>query len=189
MAAGQAPWTAKPIPMQEVENTRQEVAGFDSDRIRLHGRRFLREQPEMARFLTSLTRDAAGPAVELTFYLGCIAWTMFRRAYGGRLPRISLDLLVENFERLRGDMERFVGSDSRFLESYLRGSEFMRQAHVVRFIVDSLLEEREDWSNLGCVARGICLVVLLSTVEAMDQAVIAVDAGLSAPGSPAPPPA
>ena len=170
MAASSSPRTAGPIPVGLVEEIQREVAGFDKARIRLHGRRFLREQPDLARFLTTLTRGAPGPAVEFSFYVGCIVWKMFDRTYGVRLPSVSHELLVANFARLRGDMERFVGADTRFLERYLRNAEFMRQPHVVQFMVNTLLENRSGWTALSCEARGICLVVLLTAIEAMDEA-------------------
>lgn len=160
------------IPARQVEATQREVAAFDESRIRVHGRRFIDEQPHLARFLTALTQEVPGRASEFTFYVGCIVWTMFDRAYGRRLPRVSQALLGQAFERLRGDMERFVGSDSRFLERYLRNADFMRQPHVVRFMVDTLLADRPDGIPLGREARGICLVVLLSGIQAMDTALL-----------------
>ena len=171
MGAARASGTTQPIPVHHVEETQREVAGFDSNRIRCHGHRFLREQPDLARFLTALTRGATGPAVELSFFIGCLVWKMFDRTYGGRVPAVSHDLLVSNFERLRGDMERFVGADGRFLERYLRNSEFMRQPHVVRFMVNMLLEDCGEWTGMTCHARGICVMVLLAAIEAMDEAV------------------
>ena len=78
---------AEPIPVEQVDDTQRELAGFEPERIRVHGERFMDEQPERARFLTTLTRDAGGPSAELTFYLGCILWTMFDRTYGARLQR------------------------------------------------------------------------------------------------------
>ena len=158
------------IPAHEVEETQRQVAAFDDGRIRVQGRRFISRQPHVARFVTSLTEDVPGRASEFSFYVGCIVWTMFDRAYGKRLPQVSQRTLVETFERLRGDMERFVGSESRFLERYLRNADFMRQPHVVRFMVDTLLTRRLDGLELTREARGICLVVLLSGIQAMDAA-------------------
>jgi hypothetical protein len=172
MGARRSNTGAASIPARQVEATQREVAAFDEGRIRGQGRRFIDEQPHLSRFLTVLTREIPGRASEFTFYLGCIVWTMFDRAYGKRLPRVSQDLLVEAFERLRGDMQRFVGSDSRFLESYLRNAEFMRQPHVVRFMVDTLLADSPDGVGMSREARGICLVVLLSGIQAMDAALL-----------------
>ena len=160
---------AEPIPVQQVDDTQRELAAFEPERIRVHGERFMDEQPELARFLTTLTRDAGGPSAELTFYLGCILWTMFDRTYGPRLQRVPMDELVASFENLRGDMQRFVGADNRFLERYLRQAEFMRQPHVVRYVVDFLLADRLEGEGLSRETRGICLVVLLSAVQAMDD--------------------
>lgn len=168
-----------PIHARQVQETQREVASFDEARIRLHGRRFMDEQPDLTRFLTTLTRGLRGPAPEFTFYVGCVLWTMFERAYGPDIPAVPQDALVASFQRLRADMERFVGADNRFLERYLRNAEFMRQPNVVRYMVDVLLEDRPQWSGMGKEARGICLVVLLSAIQAMDEVLEA------AAGSPA----
>ena len=161
---------AVPIAGRQVEETEREVAAFDEERIRRHGRRFMDEQPDLARFLTTLTRDVPGHSAELTFYVGCVLWTMFDRTYGSELPIVPQALLIANFERLRGEMQRFVGADNRFLERYLRHADFMGQPHVVRYMVDTLLEAKRDWMGLSREARGICLVVLLAAVQAMDEA-------------------
>jgi len=158
------------IPAHEVEETQRQVAAFDDGRIRVQGRRFIARQPHVARFVTSLTQEVPGRASEFAFYVGCIVWTMFDRTYGRRLPQVSQRSLVATFERLRTDMERFVGSESRFLERYLRNADFMRQPYVVRFMVDKLLTRRLDGLELTREARGICLVVLLASIQAMDAA-------------------
>src|SRR5262245_24926182 len=88
------------IPAGDVEATQREVASFDEARIRVHGRRFMEEQPHLSRFLTVLTREVPGRASEFTFYVGCVLWTMFDRAYGRRLPQVSQDLLVDTFDLL-----------------------------------------------------------------------------------------
>jgi hypothetical protein len=159
----------KPIPEAIVERTWQEVAGFTTDKAKKELVKIGKSQPELLSFVMESCEEMRQEVRELAIYLFVVVYRMFQRNHG-RIKKISSEEIIECYEHNEGLMERLEGADERFLDR-IAGLQTSKQPHVIKYVVDALMEEDEGEDTLVLTEeqKGFLYLLLKTVVDALDQ--------------------
>jgi hypothetical protein len=159
----------EPIPEAIVEKTWQEVSGFSPDRAKKEMMKIGNSQPELLAFVTESSKEMGQEVRELAIYMFIVVYRMFQKAHG-KIKKISSDEIIECYEHNEGLMERLEGAHEKFLDRIASVQTF-RQPHVVKYVVDALMEEDEgeDAVPLTEEQKGFLFLLLKTVIDVLDQ--------------------
>jgi len=164
------------IPDEIVQATSKEVAAFRGPRARKEMGRLAKRQPELLPFVVVETEDLSPEAHELAIYLFFVVTRIFEK--GGTLSRISGTVILEQFQDNIDELERLAAAHDRFVEKAAAG-QASRQPHVMRYVVESLMETGGGPYPVELTAEevGTLFLVLKTVIDVLDDALQSPDQG------------
>ncbi len=160
-----------PVGEQLVEATWKEVAAFSSVRASQEMLRLGKKQPNLLGFVTTYLDELRPDAKELGVYVFFVVYRIFEKAERGKLKRISAKRVSDAYDRNETLMMKLEGIHDRFFERVAE-VEVSSQPHVMRYIVDALMEfgEAPDEAVLTDDEIGTLFLVLKTVVESLGEA-------------------
>ncbi len=160
----------EPIPNELVEETWQEVALFDPD---LAGKEMMKagnSQPELLTFMVEFTQDLNQEVQELAIYMFFVVYRMFQKSSKKKIKQIPAEDIIECYEDNEDLMQSLEGAHEKFFERIAR-VQLARQPYVMKYVVDTLIEEPEDEDTAALAEDDVGLLFLLlkTVVEALDK--------------------
>ena len=160
----------EPIPEQLVEETWQEFAGFSPTRIHTESKKFSKNQPNLLAFMMEFTIELDQDVKELAIYMYHVVCRMFDKSSKKRIRRISPEAVIDQYEKNEDLMESLEGAHEKFLERVAE-VQLSRQPHVMKYIVDTLIEapDEEDPVALTKDDIGYLFLLLKTVVDLLDK--------------------
>lgn len=160
----------EPIPNELVEETWQEVARFDPD---IAGKEMMKagdSQPELLTFMVEFTQDLNQEVQELAIYMFFVVYRMFQKSSKKKIRKIPTEDIIECYEDNEDLMQSLEGAHEKFFERIAR-VQLARQPYVMKYVVDTLIEEPEDEDPVALAEDDVGLLFLLlkTVVEALDK--------------------
>jgi len=157
------------IPSEIVEATWKRMAAMSLRDARRVAKLFEKQQPMVVSYLLTVDTDILNQDErQLLFYLGTAIWQMMSQGKTS-LPKVTEDVLdkaedrnIKMAEYLLGETgSGFVAATKMIIGGY-------RQAEVLRYVVEALMEEPEE----GCIIRdknlGIMFLDLKTVIDCFD---------------------
>jgi len=159
----------EPIPERIVEDTWQEVAGFSPDKAKKEMMKIGNRQPDLLAFVMESSQEMGQEVRELTIYLFVVVYRMFQKTHG-KIKEISSEEIIECYEHNESIMERLEGAHQKFLDR-IASFQTSRQPYVVKYVVDTLMEEDEgeDALVLAEEQKGFLFLLLKTVIDVLDQ--------------------
>jgi hypothetical protein len=159
-----------PIPEGVVERKWKEVAQFTPGQIQKENVKLGTEQRDLLGFVVEMTGDMGRPVKELAVYMLFVIFRMFQKAYGKKLKSISSGQIMECYEADASLMGRLEGAHERFLDR-IAGLQIVDQPHVMKYVVDTLVEadEDEDFRDLTGEDKGFIFLLLKAVVDVLNK--------------------
>jgi len=159
----------KPIPEAIVEKTWQEVAGFSPDKAKKEMVKISNSQPDLLDFVMELSQEMGREVKELVIYMFVVVYRMFQQAHG-KIKKISSEEIIECYEHNESLLESLEGAHEKFLDR-VANVQTSRQPHVVKYVVDVLMEEDEgeDALVLTDEQKGFLFLLLKTVIDVLDQ--------------------
>lgn len=160
-----------PVDEQLVEVTWKEVAAFSAARASQEMLRLGKKQPNLLGFVTTYLDELRSDAKELGVYVFFVVYRIFEKAERGKLKRISAKRVSDSYDRNETLMMKLEGMHDRFFERVAE-VEVSSQSHVMKYIVDTLMEfgEAPDEVVLTDDEIGTLFLVLKTAVDALGEA-------------------
>jgi len=160
----------KPIPEELVEETWQEVAGFNVDRGHKEMGRASKSQPDLVAFIMEFTQDLDQEVKELATYMTFVVYRMFQRSSRKKIKKISAQEIIECYEANEDLMERLEGVHEKFLDRIAR-VQLSGQPYVMRYVVETLIEAPEEEDPVALSDEDIVFLFLLlkTVVDVLDK--------------------
>ncbi|MEM7352966.1 MAG: hypothetical protein AAF657_19370 [Acidobacteriota bacterium] len=155
-----------------VEETWEEVARFPPQRAEREMQRVAKRQRHLLTFVDAYSEDLSREAAELAFYMFFTIYRMFQRAYGVKVARVHSDKIEAGLDQNENLLGRLEGAHVKFIERVAQ-VESSRQPHVMRYLVETLIEapEGEDPVDLTEEETGILFLILKTVIDVLDRAV------------------
>ncbi len=159
----------KPIPEALVEKTWQEVAGFSPDRAKKEMIKIGNGQPELLAFVTESSKEMGREVRELAIYMFVVVYRMFQKTQE-KIKQVSSEEIITCYEQNAGLMERLEGADEKFLDR-IASVQTSRQPHVVKYVVDALMEEEEGEDALVLTEeqKDFLFLLLKTVIDVLDR--------------------
>lgn len=160
----------EPIREALVEETWQEVATFSPRKAEQAMERTAKKQRELIAFLHAYTEDLSREAAELGFYMFFTIYRMFERGSGERIKPVKSGRIERCLDQNEDLLSRLEGAHARFVERVAQ-VEASRQPHVMRYLVETLIEapEGEDPVFLTEEESGTLFLILKTIIDILDQ--------------------
>ena len=157
------------ISEELVEATWRESASFSLAAGRREFDRIAKRQPVLLAFVLAESEDLSRDGAELANYLFGVIARMFYAAVP-KLRRISARAIQECADEVETRMTSLVGAHGRFLESAAIAVS-SRQPHVFRYLVETLMEQRDadDPLQLTEDDKGGIFLILAAVINALDE--------------------
>jgi hypothetical protein len=164
------------IPDEIVQATWKEVAGFRGMQARKEMARLAKRQPDLLPFVVVETEDLSPEAHELAIFLFFVVTRIFEKHCG--VARISTAVILEQFQDNINELERLAAAHDRFVERAAAG-QASRQPHVMRYVVESLMEAGGGPYPVELTAEeiGTLFLVLKTVIDVLDAALKSPDQG------------
>ena len=159
----------EPVPEEIVEKTWQEVAGFSPDRAKKEMMKIGTRQQELLTFVMESAKEMGQEVRELAIYMFLVVYRMFQEVHG-KIKKISLEEIIECYEHNEGLMERLEAANEKFLDR-IASLQTSRQPYVVKYVVDTLMEEDEGEDALVLTEeqKGFLFLLLKTVIDVLDQ--------------------
>jgi len=159
----------EPIPEAIVEKTWQEVAGFTPNRAKKELMKISNSQPELLDFVMESSKEMDQEVRELAIYMFVVVYRMFQGSHA-KIKKISSGEIIECYEQNESLIERLEGADEKFLDT-IASVQTSKQPHVVKYVVDALMEEDEGEDALALTEeqKGFLFLVLKTVIDVLDQ--------------------
>jgi hypothetical protein len=158
----------EPVPVETVEKTWQEVAGFSPDRAKKEMMKIGNAQPELLAFVTESSKEMGQEVRELVIYMFVVVYRMFQESHG-KIIKISSEEIIKCCEQNEGLLERLEGADEKILDR-IASVQTSRQPDVVKYVVDALMEEDEGEDALALTEeqKGFLFLLLKTVIDVLD---------------------
>jgi hypothetical protein len=129
-------------------------------------------QPELLAFVTESSQEMGREVRELAIYMFVVVYRMFQEAHG-KIKRISSEEIIKCYEHNERLMERLEGAHDKFIDR-VASIQTSRKPHVVKYVVDALMEEDEgeDGVALTKEQKGFLFLLLKTVIDVLDQKVM-----------------
>ncbi|MGB5158202.1 hypothetical protein [Desulfobacterium sp. N47] len=131
------------ISEELVDESRQEVAMFNTSRITKGIKELSKQQPHLLSFMLELTKDLDLEVRELSVYIFYNVYRMFKLGYQKRINKISSKDIIGCYEDNEKFIESLDGTHDKLLER-ITGIQVSEQPYVMKYVVDTLVEVPED---------------------------------------------
>ena len=160
----------KPISENVVEETWQECARFSPVGAQKEMTKVTKNQPHLLEFMMEFTQDLDQEVRELGIYMWYVVCRMFQKSSPERIRKISAEEIIDCYQKNEDFMASLEGAHERFLER-IAGLQFSGQPHVMRYVVETLIEapEGEDPVLLTEQDTGYLFLLLKTVVDLLDE--------------------
>jgi hypothetical protein len=162
-----------PIPEKLVEETWQEVAGFDTIYAKQEMVKIGERQPNLMAFMMEFTEELDPEVRELAVYMFFVVYRIFQKSCTGKIRKIPAKTVISCYESNEDLMARLEGTHARFIERIAK-VQLARQPYVMRYVVETLFEgspEEEDPIDLSEEDTGFLFLLLKTMVDVLDRTV------------------
>lgn len=161
----------EPIPEEIVERTWQEIAGFTPHKATKEMMKIGNRQPELLAFVMESSKEMGREVSELAIYMFVVVYRMFQKAHG-KIKKISSEEIIKCYEHNEGLMERLEGAHEKFFDRIASVQTF-RQPYVVKYVVDTLMEEDEGEDALVLTEeqKGFLFILFKTVIDVLDPKV------------------
>ncbi len=159
----------EPIPEEMVKRTWLEVAGFSPRRANIEIMKIGKKQPELLAFMAELIKKVDQEVNEPGFSTFFVVYRIFQKAQG-KIKKISTEEITKCYEYNKSLREKLEESHKNFFDR-VTSIEISRQPHVVRYIVDALMEEEESEDTLPLTEeqKNFLFLLLKTVIDVLDQ--------------------
>ncbi len=162
----------RPIPEEIVERTSEYIADLQADAIVEIVNTMADSQPIVFAFLMMTADDYLNEEEqELLLFLGISIWKMMLHVSGENLPEVS-DVLLQEKEELNNKMLTFLANDTDpdFIDSVHTIFSNYNQPEVLRYVVETLMEEDEEFEEeMSEEGKGHMLICLKTVIDCFDS--------------------
>ena len=160
----------EPVSEELVEETWQEFAGFAPERAQKEMIKVSKNQPYLLAFMMEFTRDLDQEVRELAIYMFYVVCRMFQKSSKKKIKRISPEKVINCYEKNTHLIESLEGAHEKFFER-VAGVQVAGQPHVMKYVVDTLIEapEEEDPVALTEDDIGYLFLLLKTVVDLLDE--------------------
>jgi hypothetical protein len=156
-----------PITEEVVEKTWQEASLLGPEQAQKEMARLGKRQPDLLAFLMASVDDVPPDVQELAVYLTFVVYRMFEGS-AKKLKKISSREFMACYEENINLLQSLEGTDDKFVERIIQ-IQASRQPHVVKYVVDALMEEERDAVLLSDDDRGLIFIILKTVIDALDK--------------------
>ena len=154
----------KPIPEELVEETWQEVAGFDMNRSNREMIKVSKSQPNLLAFMMEFTQDLDQAVRELAIYMFFVVYRIFQKGCKRKIKEISVDDIIECYEYNEDLVQGLEGVHEKFLDRIAR-VQLSQQPYVMKYVTETLIESPEEEDPVALSEEDVGhLFLLLKTV-------------------------
>jgi len=160
----------EPIPEELVEETWQEVAGFNPERAYREMTRAAKNQPDLVAFIMEFTQEMDQQVRELATYMTFVVYRMFEKCSRKKIEKISAEEIIGYYEANEELVESLQGVHEKFLDRIAR-VQLSAQPYVMRYVVETLMEspEEQDPVPLSDEDVGFLFLLLKTAVDVLDK--------------------
>lgn len=161
----------KQVSAQTVEETWKGMGAFTEEEMFERMGELGEDQPQLLAFMSQFTQDLDEAAEGLAIYLFFVVYRMFRSTYGGDMPTVTPDEVIESYEYNEKVLEGLQDAPGEFWTATAR-EEMASQPHVVRYVVEALFEAPEDEelkNSLSEEEEGYIFLLLKTVIDALDK--------------------
>lgn len=155
------------IPDTTIEKSWNEISSDPEKCVE----KFHEDESVVADFLSEAFRDFGSEALDLGFFVALVVWRAIDLT-GRKTTIISSDMMTEEYRSALAWVEKFgKGEDSILLEKKIRDHASYSQPHLMRFVLDAVLDCHEDGLDLSPEEQERLLVCLKAVVDAYSRLV------------------
>ena len=137
------------ISRKLVDTTWLQVSKYSTKEIIPDQKRLMDNQPNITQFLVQFTDEYADEVSELTLHLTHIVWKVFSLAKGVVVKTVDLDDVVAAVRSREEWLEVFQGLEIPVLTNLVHQEKSFNQPNILDFLLDILIEERDDNPEIG----------------------------------------
>lgn len=162
--------SAETIRAEVVEATWQRMAGLSPRGVERLVQRMAKEQPVVLAYLLAVDHDLLNQDErELLVYLGVVVWQTMSQS-SKPLPRVTEKMLDQAEVRNLAVLQYPQGQDESSFVAVARGlAEGHGQPHVMKYIIEALMEEDGEDSRIRAEHKGIIWVNLMTVLDCFDR--------------------
>ncbi len=159
----------EPISSEVVDKTWERVASTSPRNAPKLVKRMTKEQPVILAYLLAVDNDVFNrDERELLLYLGVVVWQIMSQG-SKALSMITEEILDDAYARNIKIAEYFQGeSDDVFIETTRNIIGNYRQAEVLRYVVEAIMEEPEKGCHIRDDNMGFMLLDLKTVIDCFD---------------------
>jgi hypothetical protein len=159
----------KTIPEIIVEKAWQEVAELSLSQAGKEMQKMAKNEPDLLAFLMAMTEDLEPEIKELAIYMAFVVY----RIFGGsrhKIKKITSKEIIDCYETNENLMGRLGSAGQEFIDRVAE-IQVSRQPFVMKYVVDTLIEEpeEEDGDELTDEDKGFLFLLLKTVVDLLDK--------------------
>jgi hypothetical protein len=151
----------------KIENSWNEISSSPDSAIE----KFHEKQPIISEFLVEALSGLSQEAGDLGFFATLVVWRAYDLSDAASEP-VTSDTMTEKYHAACAWIQKLAeGEDSVLLEKKLRDVRSYSQPHVMRYVIEAILDSHEDGLELSPDELERLFVCLKAIVDALDQLV------------------
>jgi len=159
----------KLISEQIVMQTWMEILSYDTEKIDFEFSKLGERQPDLLYFIIELTQDQHQTAIELCLYMFFTICRIFEKSTANQIKQITFDDIETIFKKNESLIENLEGVHERFYERIAK-VQFFSQPFVMKYILETLVEETEIDNTLSEKETGYLFFVFKNVVDLFNEA-------------------
>ncbi|HNR12436.1 MAG TPA: hypothetical protein PKM59_03875, partial [Thermodesulfobacteriota bacterium] len=130
------------ISQNLVEETWQEIGGLSPRQGSEEMKKLAEEQPELLAFVVEFADDLSQEAKELAVYMFLVVYTIFRKAHGRKIPKLSARRIMASYDKNEKMVLSLEGAKELFFDRIAAIE--THQPEVMKYVLDTLMEAPEE---------------------------------------------
>ena len=159
-----------PISSETVERTWKKMSAMSPQEAPKIINQMTNQQPAILAYLMAVGDDILNQDErELLLYLGVVVWQIMSQ---GNKPLTQVtDNILDNVNALNIDMLEYLEgeSDTDFIDTVVMITTNYNQPEVLKYVVEALMEEREEECMLRDENKGIMMIYLKTVIDCFDR--------------------
>lgn len=157
------------IPERIVEKAWQEVAALSMSQAGKEMQKMARNQPDLLAFLMAMTEDLDSEKKELAVYMAFVVYRIFEGSRD-KIKKITSKEIIDCYETNEDLMGRLGSAGQEFIDRVSQ-IQISTQPFVMKYVVDTLIEEPEEEENdeLTDEDKAFLFLLLKTVVDLLDK--------------------
>ena len=160
----------EPISEELVEKTWKEFAAFPIERAQKETVKITKNQPNLLAFMMEFTQELSQEVKELAIYMFYVLYRMFQKSSKKKIKKVSAEEIINYYEKNEYFIKSLEGVHDKFFER-IAGVQLSGQPHVMKYVVETLMEAPEDEEPVALTEEdiGYLFLLLKTVVDLLDQ--------------------